>query len=190
MLGSSMCRPITPTRLAASLPCCQIRHECEGTLREHQRGRRRAHAVNHLRPFPFSCADFVVARSRACPRFPLHGKEGVDGSSPSEGLHNVPANCVFRCLFVEHEDTFGHILVSATQRDVWRRFATRFHRERQAASERKAPAQEHFSFLSHRKPDPLRAERESGRSLRLSGKRIERCEQSAWVRLPNQTCRS
>jgi hypothetical protein len=32
----------------------------------------------------------VIANDRACPRLPplnLHGKEGVDGSSPSEGFN-------------------------------------------------------------------------------------------------------
>jgi hypothetical protein len=36
-----------------------------------------------------------VASDRACTRVTLsnfHGKEGVDGSSPSEGLPKVPAN--------------------------------------------------------------------------------------------------
>ena len=32
-------------------------------------------------------------------RFAAHGKEGVDGSSPSEGLHEIPASGVFLCLF-------------------------------------------------------------------------------------------
>jgi hypothetical protein len=37
----------------------------------------------------------VIASARACTPLPpqnLHGKEGVDGSSPSEGLHKSPAN--------------------------------------------------------------------------------------------------
>ena len=37
----------------------------------------------------------MLANARACPPVPpqnLHGKEGVDGSSPSEGLNKVPAN--------------------------------------------------------------------------------------------------
>jgi GNAT superfamily N-acetyltransferase len=41
--------------------CCQIRHGDEGTLREHQRGHRRAHTINRLRPFPAACAAFGVA---------------------------------------------------------------------------------------------------------------------------------
>ena len=51
--------------------CCQTRHGGEGTLREHQRGHRRAHAVNRFRPFPSDCTAFVVALSRAWPLFPL-----------------------------------------------------------------------------------------------------------------------
>jgi hypothetical protein len=42
----------------------------EGTLREHQRGQPRAHAVSHLRTIPSSCVAFVPAASRLCPRFP------------------------------------------------------------------------------------------------------------------------
>ena len=37
----------------------------------------------------------MPASARACTRLRprnFHGKEGVDGSSPSEGLHEVPAN--------------------------------------------------------------------------------------------------
>lgn len=44
----------------------------------------------------------MVAASRACPCFPprsLHGKEGVDGSSPSEGLQNPRS----RGFFVQME---------------------------------------------------------------------------------------
>jgi hypothetical protein len=47
------------------------------------------------------CAAFVAAKARAYPRFPrrnLNGKEGVDGSSPSEGL-KYPQICYFCCLF-------------------------------------------------------------------------------------------
>jgi len=38
----------------------------------------------------------VPAATRACPRVPpqnLNGKEGIDGSSPSEGLRQNPCNC-------------------------------------------------------------------------------------------------
>ena len=40
-------------------------------------------------PIPSACGDFAAAMPLACPRFPprnLNGKEGVDGSSPSEGF--------------------------------------------------------------------------------------------------------
>jgi hypothetical protein len=30
---------------------------------------------------------------------PFHGKEGVDGSSPSEGFHKVPANWHFAVVW-------------------------------------------------------------------------------------------
>ena len=41
---------------------------------------------------PAACEAFVPSQTRACPRFPprnLNGKEGVDGSSPSEGFRNA-----------------------------------------------------------------------------------------------------
>jgi hypothetical protein len=40
------------------------------------------------------CGTNVLANDRACTHVALsnfHGKEGVDGSSPSEGLHKRPA---------------------------------------------------------------------------------------------------
>jgi hypothetical protein len=58
----------------------------------------RVHArVTSRRQIPSACGTFVAANARACPRFPprnLNGKEGVDGSSPSEGsiLQEIPAN--------------------------------------------------------------------------------------------------
>jgi hypothetical protein len=47
------------------------------------------------------CGAFVAAETRPCPRFPLppqDGKEGVDGSSPSEGFAELPANRGLSCL--------------------------------------------------------------------------------------------
>ena len=47
-----------------------------------------ARALTAQREGPI-CREDVVASAHACPRVPpqnLHGKEGVDGSSPSEGL--------------------------------------------------------------------------------------------------------
>ncbi len=44
---------------------------------------------------PSACGTFVAAKTRASPRVPprnLNGKEGVDGSSPSEGLKEKPVN--------------------------------------------------------------------------------------------------
>jgi hypothetical protein len=50
----------------------------------------RVHAwVTFPRQIPSVCGAFVAAMTRPCPRFPplpQDGKEGVDGSSPSEGL--------------------------------------------------------------------------------------------------------
>ena len=55
----------------------------------------RVHArVTSPPQFPSTCGVFVPAKTRACPRFPprnLNGKEGVDGSSPSEGFERSPA---------------------------------------------------------------------------------------------------
>src|SRR5437667_12601078 len=51
------------------------------------------------------CRRMCVASDRACTRVTLrnlHGKEGVDGSSPSEGLQKYPAN--------------GHMMLSAVAR--------------------------------------------------------------------------
>jgi hypothetical protein len=51
----------------------------------------------------------AVPRPRAAARI-LHGKEGVDGSSPSEGLNKVPANWYFIVVCVLNTRTqFGHI---------------------------------------------------------------------------------
>src|SRR6266545_1300230 len=62
----------------------------------------------------------------------LHGKEGVDGSSPSEGLKKSPANrhvvlpavAGFRCFVGTrrvHFGTGGHSRAHATSRDTARR---------------------------------------------------------------------
>jgi hypothetical protein len=59
-----------------------------------------------------------------CNRLPIgaHGKEGVDGSSPSEGFSKVPANRHFVVVCVLNTRTHsGHICGT---RDVLRRFAT------------------------------------------------------------------
>jgi hypothetical protein len=55
-------------------------------------------------------------------RFAAHGKEGVDGSSPSEGLGKVPANWHFIVVCPLNTRTHcGHICGT---RDAARRFAT------------------------------------------------------------------
>ncbi len=66
--------------------------QIRGNTRGHHLGHWRPSAVTRLRSIPSSCAAFVPARSRPCPLFPaslLDGKEGVDGSSPSEGSAKV-----------------------------------------------------------------------------------------------------
>jgi hypothetical protein len=47
----------------------------------------------------------VAADARSCPRLPplnLHGKEGVDGSSPSEGFTKTPQNATFHLMLHLH----------------------------------------------------------------------------------------
>ena len=58
-----------------------MRTRSEGTLREHQRGHRRARAVTYLQAFPSSCAAFVPAASRVCPRFLPRGSMVRRGST-------------------------------------------------------------------------------------------------------------
>ena len=61
--------------------------------------------VGHARALPTHpyrqiCRTNVSANDRACTRLPpqnLHGKEGVDGSSPSEGFGKKPANGALTC---------------------------------------------------------------------------------------------
>src|SRR6266540_1488686 len=80
------------------------------------------------------CRRNGVASDRACTRLPLqnfHGKEGVDGSSPSEGLSKSPANghivlpAMARFGFFAgtrrvHFGTGGHSRARATFRDTAR----------------------------------------------------------------------
>ncbi len=54
--------------------------------------------VTPLRQIPSVCGAFVAAETRPCPQFPAlaqDGKEGVDGSSPSEGFAEFPAKQLF-----------------------------------------------------------------------------------------------
>ena len=82
----------------------------------------------------------MIASARACTPLPpqnLHGKEGVDGSSPSEGLSKSPANGHFvlpamaRCRRFAgtrrvHFGTGGHSRARATSRDIaWNVLETR-----------------------------------------------------------------
>ena len=65
------------------------------------------------------CRRKCVASDRACKPLPalhFYGKEGVDGSSPSEGLREVPANGDFsRLIFnrLSRAGTRGHALTLA-----------------------------------------------------------------------------
>jgi hypothetical protein len=85
--------------------------------------------VGRTRPI---CRKNCVASDRACTRVTLrnlHGKEGVDGSSPSEGLHKCPANATFLCCLRWRDLdasrvrdgyilTGGHSRARATSRDT------------------------------------------------------------------------
>ena len=60
----------------------------EGTMREHQRDHARPRATRRFRDIYAICSLFVVALPLAVTPFPpenLDGKEGVVGSSPTEG---------------------------------------------------------------------------------------------------------
>jgi hypothetical protein len=69
----------------ACLPCnaaCEHSANISRSTRVHAR-------VSPLRQIFSVCGAFVVAETLPCPRFPAlpqDGKEGVDGSSPSEGF--------------------------------------------------------------------------------------------------------
>ena len=84
---------IEPARLTRSLCCCQIRHGGEGTLREHQRGRRRAHAVNRSKGFPSYLRRFRARRSPTCPRFPLQTSMARRGSTVRVRQRALRSSC-------------------------------------------------------------------------------------------------
>ena len=71
------------------------------------------------------CRRNCVASDRACTRVTpqnFHGKEGVDGSSPSEGLVEVPGNRHFVVVYLTNTKTHsGHIWGT---RDARRRLAS------------------------------------------------------------------
>jgi hypothetical protein len=70
-----------------------------GHIRNNTRDVSRRIPATRIEPL---CRGKYVARDRACTRVTpknLHGKEGVDGSSPSEGFDKVPANPHFIVVF-------------------------------------------------------------------------------------------
>jgi hypothetical protein len=104
------------------------------------------------------CRRNDAADDRACPRIPFpnfHGKEGVDGSSPSEGLGKAPANWT---LMLSVHKTRGHIsdtsAVRATRRDVSRRLASHGPSEAPSASIDESAASGFDRCLSRRGCDP------------------------------------
>jgi hypothetical protein len=77
------------------VPSCVLRSDNgprvrDGYIRESTCGHARALPTHAHRPI---CRRNVIASARPCPPVPpgnLHGKEGVDGSSPSEGSAKAP----------------------------------------------------------------------------------------------------
>src|SRR5437870_5833660 len=75
--------------------CFENRQQCAGTRRVQQVEHVRSRAGTLTRPEEPICSKNVAADARSCPRLAplnLHGKEGVDGSSPSEGSAKAPQN--------------------------------------------------------------------------------------------------
>src|SRR6266542_1756566 len=102
----------------------------------------------------------------------LHGKEGVDGSSPSEGLINVPANWHITVVCPLNTWTQnGHIRGT---RDAARPFATpadTLSQVRSRAHHRGSTCLEAITrCLNRRGPDPLSPEGVGGPSCRTLGK--------------------
>ena len=112
------------------------------------------------------CRKKYVASDRACTRVTLqnfHGKEGVDGSSPSEGLINVPANWHITVVCPLNTRTQnGHIRGT---RDAARPFATpadTLSQVRSRAHHRGSTCLEAITrCLNRRGRDPLSPERGS-----------------------------
>src|SRR5262249_34376654 len=65
----------------------------DGYISESTGGHARALLTHQERPI---YATNESANDRACPRVTLYGKEGVDGSSPSEGFKKCPLMTPFR----------------------------------------------------------------------------------------------
>jgi hypothetical protein len=114
-----------------AVACFVTRQQAAGTRRVHQLGQPAGRAGEAQLEVPI-CRKNVIASAQLCTPVPppnLHGKEGVEGSSPSEGLYEVPANkdslssARATCGY-----TAGTFLVSATHRDHARRRPTRVHR--------------------------------------------------------------
>jgi hypothetical protein len=107
----------------------------------------------------------VLVDVRACtrvPRMDLHGKEGVDGSSPSEGFDEMPANRHFSSpACATRGYTAGTSLASATQREHGRRLATQLFGAASRRPSTKALQARIICCLDGRTSDPLPPERGS-----------------------------
>ena len=90
----------------------------DGYIRSTTRGYARTRLTRRNAPI---CRSNAIFDARPCTRVPpenLHGKEGVDGSSPSEGLKDLQISR-FRCLF-RHD--FGDDRGGGQQSPVLRAF--------------------------------------------------------------------
>jgi hypothetical protein len=152
-----------------------------GHIRNDTRDASRRIFRGRIRPI---CRENYVASDRACTRVTLrnlHGKEGVDGSSPSEGFDKVPANwhLIVVCSLNARTHS-GHIRGT---RDALRRFATSADTVLSNRSDefaRQAPSKKgDLRCLSRREADPLPAGRGSrGHRGRCSSYRPMRNETS------------
>src|SRR6266545_714750 len=133
------------------------------------------------------CRRNCVASDRACTRVTprnLHGKEGADGSSPSEGLDKVPANWHITVVCPLNTRTqYGHIRGT---RDAARPFATpadTLSQVRSRAHHRGSSCLEAITrCLNRRGCDPLSPERGRRAEPRDAGKVPEpRLQQAAFA---------
>ena len=92
------------SRTRACVLCCKNRQQAADTKRTHQKRHARRLPTHLTRPHELNLQEktesLVIARVRAVTTQNLHGKEGVDGSSPSEGFDKPLQIGAFFSLFV------------------------------------------------------------------------------------------
>jgi hypothetical protein len=106
----SMSRTILSAILLSVLETDNVARVRDGYISESTRRHARARPTHCQLVI---CRTNVLANDRACTRLPrqnLHGKEGVDGSSPSEGSNKrkIPANRGFLLSAAEPQITSGY----------------------------------------------------------------------------------